>query len=121
MTDEFDVMDVRQKLRGLSRDEASAAFTLSGWAISHVWELANQYWPDAPSYDDVRTPWWLFLTSIGPIRWGRRKRVIEIDWNACAFRGIVTVDDVTKSETIVHASARHLMRNEEAVLHEFQT
>lgn len=59
--------------------------------------------PPSPHYDDVREPWWLALTDIGPIQIGRRKRVWAISWVACAVRGIVTDDEVTKGETYVHA------------------
>ncbi len=103
--DERELTKRREEMRKRSLEEAEAAFTLAGWTIAHRWELANGYWPDSPDYDDVRSPWWLFLTPapVGLIRWGRRKRVIEIEWAASAFRGIVTTDDVTKSDTYVHA------------------
>lgn len=77
--------------------------TLAGFVVRKSWELANGYWPDHPDYDDVREPWWLFLTDLGLIRIGWRKRVIAIDWEACEVRGIVTDDDVTKDATSVHA------------------
>lgn len=93
----------RESMRRASRDEVGAIMTLAGFEVSHVWELANGYWPDHPNYDDVRCPWWLFMTEIGPVRIGRRKRVIEIEWEACRVRGVVTADDVTKGDVYVHA------------------
>jgi hypothetical protein len=86
-----------------TREEVTSILTLAGLKPERMWELANGYWPLAPSYDDVRSPWWLAQTSIGLIRIGSRKRVISIEWDACKVRGIVTTDDVTKGETMVHA------------------
>lgn len=76
---------------------------LAGFEIKYVWELANGYWPDSESYDEARKPWWLFLTEIGPIQIGWRKRVLEIRWSACKFRGVVTKDQTTVTEEFVHA------------------
>lgn len=95
----------REKRVERSREEAESIIRLAGFTVLHVWELANGYWPLAPEYDDVRCPWWLFLTDLGPVQIGWRKRVINIDWSACVFRGVVTEDNVTKSETNVHAYA----------------
>jgi hypothetical protein len=93
----------REEMRERSRKEADAIMALAGFEVRAVWELANQYWPDNPEYDDVRTPWWLFLTEIGPIQIGSRKRVLHIEWSTCAVRAVVTSDDVTKESTYVHA------------------
>ena len=97
--------DVRHRLRERSRVSAESIVRLAEFPILYQWELANQYWPDDPCYDDVRTPWWLFLTDIGPLQLGWRKRVIAIDWRTCDVRvvGGVTADNVTKSDTMVHA------------------
>ncbi|MDE2022221.1 MAG: hypothetical protein KGI71_04925 [Patescibacteria group bacterium] len=95
----------REDMRRRSKEEAESIMRLAGFTILHVWELTNGYWPDAPEYDDVRTPWWLFLTDVGPIQIGWRKRVLHIEWSACAFRGVVTEDNVTKEDTYVHAYA----------------
>lgn len=105
MSDEdLDAMrKLREEMRKRSRANAESILTLAGFSIVHAWELANQYWPDSPEYDDVREPWWLFLTDIGSIVIGRRKHVLNIDWSACTARGIVTQDDVTKWESGVHA------------------
>jgi hypothetical protein len=93
----------REQMRTESREEAMSILTLAGIKPERMWELANGYWPDAPTYDDVRTPWWLAQTSIGLIRIGWRKRVLEIDWSATSTLVTVTEDDVTKGLTMVHA------------------
>jgi hypothetical protein len=48
-------------------------------------------------------PAWLVLTSFGLVEIGWRKRVIAIDWRETAVRALLTTDDVTISETHVHA------------------
>lgn len=100
---DFDMAVARQKLRENSKDTAESIMKLAGFEWTHAWELANRYWPDHPNYDGVRQPWWLFLTQFGPVEIGRRKRVFVISWAACAFKGIVTNDDVTKDVSVVHA------------------
>lgn len=71
----------REEMRVETREEATSILTLAGLRPERMWELANGYWPDAPTYDDVRCPWWLAKTGIGLIRLGWRKRVLEIDWS----------------------------------------
>jgi hypothetical protein len=93
----------REQMVTKTRDEVTSILTLAGLRPERMWELANGYWPLSPRYDDVRSPWWLAQTSIGLIRIGSRKRVISIEWEVCKVRGIVTADDVTKDETMVHA------------------
>jgi hypothetical protein len=88
----------------MTENEAKSLFTVAGFRVGRAWELVNQYW----GKNDVRGPWWLVQTDIGPVRIGWRKRVIEIEWEACSYghqpvRGIVTEDDVTKDQTSVHA------------------
>ena len=106
MSDELDVQSRREEMRRKSREEAESIVSLAGFEIRHTWELANGYWPASPRYDDVRKPWWLFLTQVGPVRVGWRKRVLEIEWDATDLRGIVTDDNVTKGDTYVHAWSR---------------
>ena len=103
MQDELDVQSRREEMRRKSREEAESILRLAGYEIRHTWELANGYWPASPHYDDVRKPWWLFLTDIGLVQLGWRKRVLSIEWDANGTRGMVTEDDVTKGETYVHA------------------
>lgn len=101
--DKDSVQTAREKMRERSREEAVSIFKLAGFEVRERWELANGYWPDHPDYDEVRTPWWLFLTEIGLVKIGWRKRVLHIDWEACEVRGVVTADEVTKADTYVHA------------------
>lgn len=101
--DTLSVQSRREKKCKDSRKEIDAIFALAGFTVSKVWELANGYWPLAPDYDDVREPWWLLLTEIGPVQIGWRKRVLHIQWDACEFRGLVTADEVTKENYYVHA------------------
>lgn len=42
-------------------------------------------------------------TPKGLIQIGWRKRVISIDWSDTGIRRVVTEDDVTKDDTMVHA------------------
>ena len=50
-------------------------------------------------------PWFLVTTKIGVIKIGWRKRVINIDWSETEVRKIISDDDVTKDETMIHAWA----------------
>jgi len=90
-------------MREKSRTDFLSILHLAGFTTYRWWELANQYWPLHPDFDNVREPWWLFQTPIGLIEIGWRKRVISIDWSTTEIRKIVTQDDVTKNETLVHA------------------
>lgn len=76
-------------------------FTLAGIEVLRVWRLPNQYWrrPEA----DEKSPWFLVKTDAGLIQIGWRKRVISIDWSDTSIRQIVTSDEVTKNESLVHA------------------
>lgn len=85
------------------REKYLAVLSVAGIKVLADWELPNDYWPDALEYDDVRTPWWLMLTRYGLLRIGRRKSVDSFDWEATKYRFKVTEDDVTKTETMVHA------------------
>jgi hypothetical protein len=94
----------------MTENEAKSLLTIAGFHVGRTWELPNGYWPRNEHYAQIRAdnPWWLVQTEIGPIQIGWRKRVISIDWGACSFghmpvRGIVTEDDVTKEDTLVHA------------------
>ena len=93
----------------MTREHALAFFLLAGIRVDAVDELANGYWPRTPDYLELResSPWWLVTTEYGAIVIGWRKRVIDIDWSRTALREIVTSDDVTKSETHVHAWNAH--------------
>jgi hypothetical protein len=66
--------------------------------IGELRELPNQYWKEPGCH-----PWWFVRTHPGWIEIGWRKRVISIDWSDTPIRGIVTQDDLTKSQIMVHA------------------
>lgn len=80
-------------------------FDSAGIKVLKVYELPNGYWPIAERYLALRadSPWWLVMTEVGPVTVGYRKSVMAIDWEDTPIRAVVTVDDVTKDETSVHA------------------
>lgn len=83
--------------------EFQAIFTLAEIGSIEWYRLENNYWPAYPSYFALRTPWYLVKTDFGLIKIGWRKRVINIDWSDTGIRHVVTADEVTKNETMVHA------------------
>jgi hypothetical protein len=87
----------------MTEDQAKALFLLAGIEVERLYRLENQYWPE--SYVELRqkSPWWLAITKLGEIKMGWRKNVISINWEATPIRGIVTEDDVTKENHMVHA------------------
>lgn len=89
----------------MEKKVVEALLTLSGIEYQSIWEIANQYVPATEHYAAYRqnNPWWMILTKNGPIIIGRRKRVFSISWSDTDIRFIVTPDDVTKDETLVHA------------------
>ncbi len=84
-------------------EKFKALFVLAGIAVTNVHELPNGYWPE--SYADLRKahPWALMITEYGPIKIGWRKRVLNINWADTGIRTIITEDDTTKDEQMVHA------------------
>jgi hypothetical protein len=86
-------------------DEVKSLLFLAKIEHTGINQVRNQYWPDHPNYDTVRveSPWWNVHVANGTITIGWRKRVICIDWSATNRRGLVTEDDVTKDDTMVHA------------------
>ncbi|SIT50453.1 hypothetical protein BN2476_830024 [Paraburkholderia piptadeniae] len=89
----------------MTEAETRGLFEVSGFRVERIYRLENQYWPLAPDYDQLRreSPWWLVKTPIGLIMVGWRKRVLSIDWEDTSIRAVVTEDDVTKDQTMVHA------------------
>lgn len=77
-----------------------AIFLLAHIEIKRAHRLPNQY-SQHEAYADK--PWWLVETYFGIVRIGWRKRVIHIDWASTDVRGVVTEDDCTKGDTMVHA------------------
>ena len=86
-------------------DEASvkALFITVGFEVMKIWKLQNKYWGDSHLDVSFANPWWLVKTDFGLIEIGPRKRVISIDWSDTTCRDIITEDEVTKDETMVHA------------------
>lgn len=89
----------------MQKEQTLALFLLAGIRVDGYDELPNNYWPRVPAYLQAReaSPWWLAHTELGTIKIGWRKRVISIEWDRTEYRCIVTEDDVTKSEAMVHA------------------
>lgn len=106
-------------MNGLTEPNVRRIFDCANIPIIHLWELPNGYWPratpadwtdaqqvaDFVRYAQLReaSPWFLVLTSLGLIKIGWRKRVLEIDWSGTSLRTIVTTDEVTKEPYMVHA------------------
>ncbi len=89
----------------MKREEAESLFTLAGMKPETMWELPNGYWPRHANYQEIRdaNPWWLVRTEFGLIKIGWRKKVVQIDWEDTKSRFMLTDDDVTKDESMVHA------------------
>lgn len=84
-----------------------SAFITVGFKVNKMRRLPNRYLGIGGGMNDARwmaeRPSWLVYTDVGTIDIGPRKRVMEIDWSDTEIRGLVTEDNVTKSETLVHA------------------
>lgn len=84
-----------------------ALFTLAGLQPLAFQPLIDGYGfqpSDTRYYETLpRQVWWFVKTEFGWVEIGRRKRVISINWRDTPFRGLITVDDVTKDDTDVHA------------------
>ena len=87
----------------MKQEQVKGLFALAGIDVLRMWELPNQYWPDAYVEERKNSPWWLVKTPKGLIEIGWRKRVISIRWDDTPVRRVLTDDDVTKDETMVHA------------------
>lgn len=87
----------------MNEEKVRALFLLAGIDILKVWKLENKYWPSAYVDMIMANPWWLVRTPFGLVEIGDRKRVTNINWSDTDIRVIVTEDDVTKDETMVHA------------------
>jgi len=78
-------------------------FSKAEITITAQWRLENRYWPECELLLKHKNPWWLMQTPYGLIRVGRRKRVWFIEWQHTHLRKIITNDEVTKSDIMVHA------------------
>jgi len=87
----------------LNKEEVLSIFCLAGVDTFNMWELPNQYWPESYTKIRAENPWWLVKTNKGLIKIGWRKRVISIDWSDTGIAKIVTEEDVTKNNSMVHA------------------
>jgi hypothetical protein len=89
----------------MSEEQARALFLLANIPIIGLHRLENKYWPDVAQYASIRrdSPWWLATTPWGAIQIGWLKRVISISWEETHVRKIITPDDLTKDERMVHA------------------
>lgn len=89
----------------MNAEQVRALFLLAGIEVEKLHQLENKYWPDVPVYAELRrtSPWWLVRTPFGEIEIGWRKRVMSIDWSDTKLRELITEDDVTKDEHLVHA------------------
>lgn len=89
----------------MTEEQVRCLLTLSNIPFSKIWKIENRYWPENDAYADVRkkSPWWLVRTPHGLIEIGWRKHVMQINWEDTPARTIVTQDDVTKEDYLVHA------------------
>lgn len=87
----------------MNEEKVKALFLLAGIEVLKLWKLENKYWPSAYTDMIMANPWWLVRTPFGLIEIGDRKRVTNIDWSDTDIRVIVTENDVTKNDTMVHA------------------
>jgi len=84
-------------------DFYSKIFSVAGLMFLAHWRLENQYWPHVLLIERLQNPWWLVQTPYGLITIGRRKKVWQLDWSHTKLRKIITTDEVTKNNTMVHA------------------
>jgi hypothetical protein len=87
----------------MKREHALALFEMARFDVKSIHELPNGYWPAAYIEQRAASPWWLVETNIGLVKIGWRKRVIQISWTDTSYRGVVTADDVTEDDDMVHA------------------
>lgn len=91
----------------MKEKEVMGLFALAKIPVLGIKALIDGYGysPDDSHYYETlpRCAWWFVKTSVGWIEIGWRKRVISINWEHTIIRKVITTDDVTKSETDVHA------------------
>lgn len=83
---------------------ARKCFTDAGIAPIYMEETENQYWGKGSAPHD---PWLIVTTEFGPVLFGWRKRVINIDWSKTVIKAeaekIFPNEDVTKGGQMIHA------------------
>lgn len=90
----------------ITEKETISLFELAGFSIRGVIPIQNRYLPQNPAYAVARdqNPWFLVTTDHGQIIFGPRKRVFSIEWGLTDMRLLdVFKDDVTKTESMIHA------------------
>lgn len=87
----------------MNKEFVEGLFKVAKIPVLKMWKLENKYWPSAYTELILQNPWWLVKTPYGLIEIGPRKRVISIGWEETEYRGIITPDDVTKNDDLVHA------------------
>ncbi len=91
----------------MNTKKVTALFTVAGFDVLVIKYLVDgySYGPEDPRFFGLypRTVWYFVKTEIGWIEFGLRKRVLSIDWSDTAIRKIITEDNVTKDDYLVHA------------------
>ncbi len=80
-----------------------ALFEMAGFKVLSLHMIPNEYWPDSYVERRAISPWWLVETDYGVVKIGWRKKVIQVSWGITLAELEITMDDVTKSNTLVHA------------------
>ncbi len=95
--------------REMPQEIAESIFTLAGVEVLAMKPLPDGYGfsPDDSRYFKTipDAVWWFVKTRAGWVEIGWRWRVISIDWSDTPIRRIVTEDDVTKEDHLVHAGS----------------
>lgn len=82
----------------MKKEQAEGLMALAGFTCAWLEQLPDGY------CSERRWPWWLAKTEFGCVKFGWRKRVINIEWADTGLDAIdLTKDDVTKDNRIVHA------------------
>ena len=91
----------------LNEEQARSIFNIAGIKVNHVYALMNQYVPNTEAYAEYLCthPWFLVESELGNIVIGAHKKVVSISWSSTKIRVVVTDDDVTKSNSYVHAGS----------------
>ena len=84
-----------QQLAEVEKEKLMSILTLSGLKPKRHWDIKN-------GYHGQGADWILADTPIGLIKFGWRKRVIEIDWSDTKVNYLVE-DEVTKDNNFCHA------------------
>ncbi len=91
----------------MKKEEAQSIFVLAKIIVMDIRPLPDGYgYPPTDERYFSTLPekvWWFVKTPSGWVEIGWRKRVISINWSDTNIKKIVTQDDVTKNDWIVHA------------------